>query len=178
MYFSTIYSYLSGFFNIVLLLAPIIYFFTGIAPVASWSWDFFARFIPFFVLNKFFFRIVARGIPVWRGEQYNLAMFSLDIRAVLSVLSGRKLSFIVTPKERQDSKDFRLVWPQVLIIGLTVVGAIYAVANYLLGNSAELVGLLVNLFWGAYNVVMLSVVVRALYYQLPKDWNPEPPVES
>jgi cellulose synthase (UDP-forming) len=105
-------------------------------------------------------------------------MFSLDIRAVLSVLSGRKLSFIVTPKERQDSKDFRLVWPQVLIIGLTVVGAIYAVANYLLGNSAELVGLLVNLFWGAYNVVMLSVVVRALYYQLPKDWNPEPPVES
>jgi len=178
MYFSTIYSYLSGFFNIVLLLAPIIYFFTGITPVASWSWDFFARFIPFFVLNKFFFRIVARGIPVWRGEQYNLAMFSLDIRAVLSVLSGRKLSFIVTPKERQDSKDFRLVWPQVLIIGLTVVGAIYAVANYLLGNSAELVGLLVNLFWGAYNVVMLSVVVRALYYQLPKDWNPEPPVES
>ncbi|HNX73614.1 MAG TPA: glycosyltransferase [Spirochaetales bacterium] len=177
MYFSTIYSYLSGFFNIVLLLAPIIYFFTGIAPVASWSWDFFVRFIPFFILNKILFRVVARGIPVWRGEQYNLAMFSLDIRAVLSVLSGKKLSFVVTPKERQDSKDFRLVWPQVLIIGLTVVGAVYAVANYLLGNSTELVGLLVNLFWGAYNVVMLSVVVKALYYKLPKDWNPEPPVE-
>ena len=177
MYFSTIYSYLSGFFNIVLLLAPIIYFFTGIAPVATWSWDFFVRFIPFFILNKILFRVMARGIPVWRGEQYNLAMFSLDIRAVLSVLSGKKLSFVVTPKERQDSKNFRLVWPQVLIIGLTVVGAVYAVANYLLVNSTELVGLLVNLFWGAYNVVMLSVVVRALYYKLPKDWNPEPPVE-
>ena len=178
MYFSTIYSYLSGFFNIVLLLAPIIYFFTGIAPVASWSWDFFVRFIPFFILNKILFRVVARGIPVWRGEQYNLAMFSLDIRAVLSVLSGKKLSFVVTPKERQDSKDFRLVWPQMLIIALTVLGAVYATANYLLGNSTELVGLLVNLFWGAYNVVMLSVVIKALYYKLPEDWNPKPPVEA
>jgi len=178
MYFSTIYSYLSGFFNIVLLLAPIIYFFTGIAPVASWSWDFFARFIPFFILNKILFRVVARGIPVWRGEQYNLAMFSLDMRAVLSVLSGKKLTFVVTPKERQDSKDFRFVWPQVLMIGLTVAGAIFAVIKYLTGNSTELVGLLVNLFWGAYNIIMLSVVIKALYYKLPEDWNPKPPVEA
>ncbi|HOR91443.1 MAG TPA: glycosyltransferase [Rectinema sp.] len=178
MYFSTIYSYLSGFFNIVLLLAPIIYFFTGIAPVASWSWDFFARFIPFFILNKILFRVVGRGIPVWRGEQYNLAMFWLDIRAVLSVLSGKKLAFVVTPKERQDSKDFRLIWPQVLIIGLTVTGAIFAIIKYLTGNSTELVGLIVNLFWGAYNIIMLSVVIRALYYKLPEDWSPKPPVEA
>ena len=115
---------------------------------------------------------------MWRGEQYNLAMFSLDMRAVLSVLSGKKLTFVVTPKERQDSKDFRLVWPQVLLIGLTVSGAIFAVIKYLTGNSTELVGLLVNLFWGAYNIIMLSVVIKALYYKLPEDWNPKPPVEA
>ncbi len=31
-------------------------------------------------MNKIMFRFVASGIPVWRGEQYNLAMFPLNIK--------------------------------------------------------------------------------------------------
>ncbi|MFZ2636952.1 MAG: glycosyltransferase [Rectinemataceae bacterium] len=175
MYFSTMYSYFSGFFNLVLLLAPIIFFFTGIAPVSSWSVDFFARFVPFFVMNKIMFRFVAAGIPVWRGEQYNLAMFPLNIKAVLSVMTGKKLSFVVTPKHREDGRDFRLIWPQATVIVLTIAASVYAVVRFILGSGIDPIGLTVNLVWGAYNIASLAVVVKALYYRPPEGWEAQLP---
>ncbi|SLM18409.1 putative glycosyltransferase [uncultured spirochete] len=175
MYFATMYSYFSGFFNLVLLLAPIIYFFTGIAPVNSWSTDFFVRFIPFFVMNKIMFRFVASGIPVWRGEQYNLAMFPLNIRAVLSVLSGKKLGFVVTPKQKEGGHDFRLIWPQTTVIVLTIAAATYGIIEFFLGRGIPPVGLAVNLTWSIYNIISLAVVVKALYYQPPDGWSAQLP---
>ncbi|MCE5256593.1 MAG: glycosyltransferase, partial [Spirochaetaceae bacterium] len=175
MYFATMYSYFSGFFNLVLLLAPAVYFFTGIAPVTSWSFDFFVRFVPFFIVNKIMFRFVASGIPVWRGEQYNLAMFPLNIKAVISVLTGKKLSFVVTPKQRDDSKDFRLIWPQLTVMILTVLGMAAGIARFILGKGINLIGLSVNLAWAVYNLASLGIVVKALYYKPPKDWNPQVP---
>jgi cellulose synthase (UDP-forming) len=175
MYFATMYSYLSGFFNIVLLVAPIIFFFTGIAPVSAWSVGFFARFVPFFVMNKVMFRFVAAGIPVWRGEQYNLAMFPLNIKAVLSVMTGKKLSFVVTPKHREGGRNFRLVWAQATVIVLTFAAALFGLFRYFLGGGINIVGLAVNLVWSVYNIVSLAVVVKALYYQHPADWKAELP---
>ena len=175
MYFSTMYSYFSGFFNLVLLLAPIIYFFTGISPVSAWSTDFFIRFIPFFIMNKIMFRFVAAGIPVWRGEQYNLAMFPLNIRAVISVLSGKKLGFVVTPKRKEEGHDFRLIWPQTTVIFLTVAAGTYGITERVLGFGIPLLGLLVNLTWSIYNIASLAVVVKALYYQPPKGWSAQLP---
>ncbi|MCX7028200.1 MAG: glycosyltransferase [Spirochaetes bacterium] len=175
MYFATMYSYFSGFFNIVLLLAPIVFFFSGIAPVSAWSIDFFARFIPFFIMNKIMFRFVAAGIPVWRGEQYNLAMFPLNIKAVLSVLTGKKLAFVVTPKHREGGKDFRLIWAQTTIIVLSIASALFGILQFLLGRGTNFVGLAVNLVWSVYNILSLAIVVRALYYQPPAGWKAELP---
>jgi len=175
MYFATMYSYFSGFFNLVLLLAPIVFFFTGIAPVASWSIAFFARFIPFFVMNKIMFRFVASGIPVWRGEQYNLAMFPLNIKAVLSVFIGKKLTFVVTPKHKENGQSFRLIWPQAAVIVLTVAAATYGLILFFLGRGLNLIGLAVNLIWSVYNVVSLAIVVKALYYQPPEGWSAQLP---
>jgi hypothetical protein len=38
------------------------------------------------------------------------------------------------------------------------------------------VGLVVNTFWGVYNIIALLVIVRAAVYRLPAGWNPQPPV--
>lgn len=175
MYFATMYSYFSGFFNLVLLLAPIVFFFTDIAPVSSWSVSFFVRFLPFFVANKIMFRFVSAGIPVWRGEQYNLAMFPLNIKAVLSVFTGKKLSFVVTPKRREGGRNFRLIWAQSAVIVLTVAGMVFGVIKYAFGLGMDWLGLVVNLVWAVYNIASLAIVVKALYYEPPEGWNPQPP---
>jgi len=175
MYFATMYSYFSGIFNLILILAPAVYFFTGIAPVASWSWEFFYRFIPFFIMNKIMFRFVAAGIPVRRGEQYNLAMFPLNISAVWSVLSGRKLSFVVTPKKREESKDLRLIRWQLAAMIILAVGMISGILRWATGAGVDFVGLAVNLIWSIYNINELRVVLKALYYKYPEGWNPQLP---
>ena len=112
---------------------------------------------------------------MWRGEQYNLAMFPLNIKAVISVLGGKKLAFVVTPKHRDSGRDFRLIWPQATVIALSIAAAIYGLVMFFFGRGLNVIGLVVNLFWSAYNVLSLGIVVKALYYQLPKDWSAEPP---
>ncbi len=176
MYFATIYSYFGGFFSLMLISAPIVWFFTGIAPVAAWSPGFFLRLVPFLVLNRLVFRIVSRGLPVKRSEQYNLALFPLWITAVLSVVLKWPISFVVTPKQREAGNYLPLVWPQIAAIAMTLAGLVYATAAFLGGRGPYTAfGLFVNGFWSLYNCGMLFSIVRAAIYQPPADWKSRPP---
>jgi cellulose synthase (UDP-forming) len=104
-----------------------------------------------------------------------MALFPLWIRAVFSVVTGTRLKFVVTPKQRQSGNFLRLVWPQALLIGLTVASVGYGFLSYAIGAEAGLNGVLINTLWGGYNVWMLSAIVRAAVYRPPDDWNPQPP---
>lgn len=174
-YFTTMFSYFSGFPNLIFLLSPIVYLFTGIAPVNAYSWEFMLRLIPFLLLNKITFRITANKIPVFRGEQYNLGLFSLWIQAVTSVLVGKKLGFVVTPKQRQSGNYVSLVWPQLIVLLLTLVAIVYGIWGYFSGSTYQETGLLINIFWGIYNCVMLSAIVRAAVYKPPAGWQVQLP---
>jgi cellulose synthase (UDP-forming) len=174
-YFTTIYSYLSGFFNLIYLLAPIVYLFTGIAPVSAWSTAFAVRLIPYLVLNQVLFRYVAWGIPVWRGEQYQLGLFPVWIEAFINVLLGAESQFVVTPKGRRSGKHPEAAWPQFLVAGLTALAVPYGLVSYAVGWNTQIAGIVANVFWGLYHIVMLSAVLRAAFYEPPADWEPSPP---
>jgi cellulose synthase (UDP-forming) len=174
-YFATMYSYLGGFATLIYILAPIIYLLSGIAPVDAWSAEFILRLFPYLIVNKLMFMFVARGLDVTRGEQYSVALFPLWIRAVFSVVTGTRLKFVVTPKQRQRGNFRRLVWPQALLIGLTAASLGYGFLAYATGSLPSLSGVLINTMWGGYNVWMLSAIVRAAVYQPPDDWDPQPP---
>jgi cellulose synthase (UDP-forming) len=156
-------------------MAPIIYLLIGIAPINAWSVEFILRLFPYLIINKLMFMYVARGMNVTRGEQYSVALFPLWIQAVSSVITGARLKFVVTPKQRQSGNYLRLVWPQALIIGLTAVSIGYGFLTYALGAGTDLTGVLINTLWGGYNIWMLSAIVRAAVYRPPDDWDPRPP---
>jgi cellulose synthase (UDP-forming) len=174
-YFTTMFSYFSGFFTLVLILAPIIYLLTGISPVTVWSTEFVLRVFPYLILCRIMFLYVARGLATARGEQYSVALFPLWIQAVVSVLAGAKPKFVVTPKQRQRADLLPLVWPQALVICLTVIAIGYGLAAYIAGRYSDLNGILINVVWGCYNIWMLWAIVRAAFYRLPADWDPQPP---
>jgi cellulose synthase (UDP-forming) len=175
MYFATINSYFSGFANLVFVLCPLVFLFFGVAPIKAWDLDFFLRFIPFFVLNRLMFVVAAEGLPVHRGEQYNLGLFPLWIRAVLGVVTGREIRFTVTPKTRQSGRFLSSVKVQIGVIALTLAGLAYAAAGLALGTRGNLLGIAVNAFWGCYNVYELAAIVRAAVYTPPEGWEPQPP---
>jgi cellulose synthase (UDP-forming) len=169
MYFSTMWSYLSGFAAIVYFAAPVIFLCLGILPVNTTAWEFFVRFLPFMIANQLMFVVAGHGIPTWRGQQFSLALFPVWIRAtttaVANVFFNRPLGFVVTPKARQaGGSNWRLVAPQALVAAVLVVASLVGVARLAL-HVGEPIGTAVNLAWVVFDLVILSVLVPAVRYR-------------
>jgi len=169
MYFSTMWSYLSGFAAIVYFAAPVVFLCFGILPVSTTALEFFIRFLPFMIINQLLFVVAARGLPTWRGQQYSLALFPVWIKAVTSAAANvflhRPLAFVVTPKTRQEGAlNWRLVLPQALVAGALAVATLIGVARLVLGIG-EPIGTAVNLAWVVFDLAILSVLVPAVRYR-------------
>ena len=169
MYFSTMWSYLSGFAAIAYFAAPVVFLLFGILPVSTTALEFFIRFLPFIVVNQLLFVVAARGASTWRGQQYSLALFPVWIKAVTSAAANvffhRPLAFVVTPKARQEGAvNWRLVLPQALVAGVLVVASLVGVARLVLGFG-EPIGTAVNLAWVVFDLSILSVLVSAVRYR-------------
>ena len=172
MYFATMWSYLSGFAALAYLTAPVLYLLAGVMPVAAWSVDFFARFLPFFIVNQVLFLVVAKGMRTWRGQQYSLALFPVWIRAcwtaVANVVFGRPLGFAVTRKDGRapGGVPLRQIWPQLVAIVVLIVAVIVGVIRVIMG-TADGTGTLVNTVWVVYDLAVLSVIIQAALYRGP-----------
>ncbi|HRK90450.1 MAG TPA: glycosyltransferase [Anaerolineales bacterium] len=175
LYFNMSYSYFGGFVNLIFLLVPLLYLFFGLSAVSSWSMGFIVRLLPLLILNRLLSSYVTHGLNVRRSEEYSLALFPLWIQAVISVFSGMELKFAVTAKQRQSGNYLRLVWAQILIVALTITASLYGLVSLVLGWNPNVYGILINIFWGMYNILPLSRIIRAAYYAPPADWQPRPP---
>lgn len=170
MYFSTMWSYLSGFAALVYLAAPIVYLTIGVLPVQALSADFFIRLVPFLVVNQLLFFVVADGRPTWRGQQYSLALFPTWIKSFTSafgnVVLGRSLDFAVTPKTKQASSGpaWHLVRPQLWAMGALVAAAVIGVVRIGTGQ-ANPPGTIFNLLWVAFDLAIFSVIIKAARYR-------------
>lgn len=167
MYGTTFWSYLACLWNTVFLISPLIYLFTGIPPVSAYSLPFYLHFLPFFLLSELAFMFGTWGISAWDGKASYLSLFSMNLRALDTVLRGEKIKFHVTPKERQQGNFLTLVKPQLAIIALTLLGLLWGGAQLYLGKVDDPAGYVINIFWGGVNVIaMLPMVFAAL-------WRPE-----
>jgi cellulose synthase (UDP-forming) len=173
MYFATMWSYLSGFFAPVYLIAPVLYLVFGWLPVNAVSGEFFWRLIPYLIVNQLLFTVIAWGLPTWRGQQYSLALFPIWIKAVTSAVGsvhfGQKLGFVVTPKTRQGGVSLQLVRPQLVFMALLVVAIMFGLGRLALGLHDDGIPVLVNVVWAIYDLVALSVVLDAVLHRPPED---------
>jgi cellulose synthase (UDP-forming) len=167
-YFQTMYSYFSGFATVIFISCPIVFFFSGIIPVNSFGADFAIHFFPAFIVNRLTFLAVGWGIPageLWRAEQYAIALFPLFIQSVWSVFSGTPLKFQVTPKQRQSGNYLNLVVPQLIFVSLNILGMLWSLYRFAMGTLEDAWVYLLNSGWAIYNILLLSVVIRAAVWQ-------------
>ena len=180
MYFGTMWSYFSGFPALVYVTAPVLCLAFGVIPVTAYSLDFFARFIPFLLLNQLLFWVVAAGRPTWRGAQYSLALFPVWIEAVTSafknVFLGQPLGFRVTSKTRVEGGRPRwdLVRPQLIVMASLVV-ALVVVGIRIAVGQAEGIAPYVNIVWVVYDLAVFSIIIRAVLYRGPATTQKETP---
>ncbi|MCH8281555.1 MAG: glycosyltransferase [Chloroflexi bacterium] len=165
-YFETMWSYMYGFAAVIYLAAGPLFLIFGVLPVRAYSSDFFIHLLPYLAVNQLFFAVVGWGMPTWRGQQYSLALFPTWIMAVVSavknVFLGTRLNFAVTSKTRMAGSDVRLVWPQLAVIAVLIIGALIGLGRLAFGASQDGVAILTNVGWTCYNLAMLSVIVDAL----------------
>lgn len=168
MYASTIWSYFGGVWNVVFLTAPLVFLFFAIAPVSAYSIDFYKHIFPFLFMTELGSMLALWGLSGRKAKFSYLAFFPVNLKAIWTVLRGKKISFPVTSKERQDGNFASLVWPQASIMLLTAIGIAFAWMQFFLGNPKfDLAGLLINSFWGLNNILALSGIVLAAF------WRPE-----
>ena len=173
MYGVTFYSYLSPLWNIVFIVWPIIFLFTAIVPVSTYSMDFFLHIVPFLLLNELAQLCGLWGANTMSGRRWYMAMFPLNLQALWAVAWKKKISFPVTPKHRGQGRFLRLVKWQILFFLLTLAGMFWAWSAYLFNDGAySLGGLIANTVWGANNVLSLMPIIRAAV------WQPDPQFDS
>jgi cellulose synthase (UDP-forming) len=162
MYMSTFWSYFGALWNVVFIAAPIIYLFSGITPLSAYSQAFYLHSLPFLLATEIAFMIGMWGVKSWEGKSSYLSFFSINFRALWTVLKGEKIKFPVTPKERQEGNFLYLVIPQMAVVGLTVAGIVYGSYRvFALGHSNELQSWIVNTAWGINNILVMMPMIRA-----------------
>lgn len=175
MYLSTFWSYISSVWSVIFITAPIIYLFTGIGPVSSYSREFFYRLLPFLVMLELAMMLGHWGRSGHVSKVMSLASLNLSLQALWTVLRGKKISFPVTPKVRQEGNFLLLVRPQRVIIALGYAAIAYASVRVFLAHegimetSHSIGGLLANGVFIIYNNSAFARLVKAARWQPPPD---------
>ncbi len=162
-YFQVIYSYFSGFATVIFIACPLIYFFTEIIPVRSYGLDFALHFIPALIFNRLTFMVAAWGIParkVWRSEQCAIALFPLFIQAVWNVFTEQCIKSHFKAKECTIGGSIGLVWPQLTILALTILGMLWCTFRFATGTLENPWLYLLNSAWAIYHLSLFWVIIH------------------
>ncbi len=170
-YFSTIWSYFAPLWILIFLLSPVFFFFTLDLPVRAYSFDFFKYFLPFQILNTITMALGCWGIDTKRGDQYYISSFWFMIIAIISVLMGKKVKFNVTPKGKATASNLPHILPHLIIIGLTLLGILYNGVLVYFDRHPSPSGFAANTFWCIFNIMALSIMVRAAYWKPAEERN-------
>lgn len=166
MYGATFYSYLGSIWNVIFLAAPILYLFLGVSPVKAYSESFFLHVIPFLISLELAMMVGTWGVSGYAAKTAYLSFFPMGLKALWTVLRGKKITFHVTPKTRQSGRFLALVRPQIAVIVLTALGALWAIAALMLGGTSHTTTAVVtNILWGLNNCLAMSGIIGAALWQ-------------
>lgn len=167
-YAATFWSYLSIIWLSILFLAPVISLLTGVAPVESYSLEFFIHLLPMLLMSEVAMMIGCKGYDTTRGRMMLIGCLPLQWKALWLVLSGKKPRFPPTPKVPGFSAASRRLIPSFVMLGVVVAAMMFGVISTWLGlNGTSFSNLSVNLFWSGWNGLAVWMVVRLIW------WSPQ-----
>ncbi|MEM1236789.1 MAG: cellulose synthase catalytic subunit [Pseudomonadota bacterium] len=165
-YAATLWSYLSSFVLLILMVAPVVTLFTGLSPVAAYSTAFFLHLLPLLLANELALALGAKGQDGNQGRILALAALPVTLKAFCLVVLGRKVQFQPTPKTPIFSGALRFIWPHLAILAVMAAAAIYGLYAHLTGSRAHTASLLiVNYFWLSWCALALASAVRAAFWR-------------
>ena len=167
-----LYWSVSFLFKLVCLLAPIVYWFTGMTPGTAPAEDVLSHFLPYYAAVMMTLYWATGGLvqPVLTDVSHVLTMPAALKATLTGLLQPRGHSFKVTAKG--GNRDRVLVqWPLIarfgLLLGLTIGGMLYgSLADYA-PERQEAGSTAIVVFWSVYNIVVL-LLAMAVCVEFPR----------
>jgi cellulose synthase (UDP-forming) len=152
-YFLACTHYLCGLRDLIYLISPILFIFTGIPAVrGSTLTAFLLHFIPYCVLSFTALWYSSRGITGLRGIVIGFGCFPVLIESLLSVILKRKVGFAVTSKKRDGKRSLNYLSVYCFCFLLCIVCLFWATQV----KSKEQTSLFISILWVVYSMVMLA----------------------
>jgi cellulose synthase (UDP-forming) len=162
-YLSSALYYFNGPIVLIDIAMPLVFLFTGLQPVLAATTSFAIFFVPFMALNLLTLYMASGGLFTFRAAAFSQSSWTLQILALLSVASGQKMGFSVTPKKAQQGNYLYLVAPHIFYFCLFLAASIIGIERE--GLTPAVV---TNIAWGVFNIVMFLPFVYAAVYTGPE----------
>jgi cellulose synthase (UDP-forming) len=165
-YFASIFYFFHGIPRLICLIAPLFALLLGIVPVMADGASLLNFFGSYYLAMLVMFKTASRGSrnAFW-SDVYETADSVALAWATLrtAVRPWKERAFVITPKgmtpERRGLSRFSYVVPHLLIFGFLIAGLVTGLRALI--TDVPFPGLVTSLFWGATNLLLLSVAILA-----------------
>jgi cellulose synthase (UDP-forming) len=161
-YFATMWYWLHGIPRVIYLVSPLFFLLLGIRPLLIHHMsDLLVFYLPHLYASVAAFQVVNRGLRriFWSDVYESSIAVQIAITTLMFPFSGRRVRFAVTPKGQDATRNasrkrLALGWPLVVLTAVLIVGVVrgtFALAT----STGDLNSLSINVFWAAYNLVVV-----------------------
>ncbi len=162
-HFASCVHWLGGLFRLPLYLTPVLFLFSGVPPVANYTWGLLALTALYLLLMWAAVSAASGGrFSFWNSELFDMMSFWTKSRAaVQALLVGTGGKFVVTSKRGRQSKSvWPLLRPHLLLVVVTVLALAWGWGRVMMGLSADWGKLLLATLWALFYMSLAAVVIR------------------
>lgn len=155
-YLSSVTFFLSGLVVLINIMLPIVFLFTGLAPVEITTMFLAVIFIPYIFLTIYNLSISSNFQFTFTALSFAMSGFWIHLKALWTALSGKKSTFSVTSKVAIEGNFPELVTPHFIYIGLCIIGIPVAIMRE--GVSPSVIN---NVAWALFSIGIFIPFIRA-----------------
>jgi cellulose synthase (UDP-forming) len=152
--------YLVGFGFFILMLGPIFYIFFRVPSFYGSPYVYFLAYVPYVLLSTsvFYSSLQKRNYKpqdLMLGQLLGAITCFVYMQAALAVLLGVKISFGITAKGKGGAIPWRMLWPQLGMVTVTLAAVVWAANRFVYEHNPAL---FVNGFWAFWHFLTFMSV--------------------
>jgi cellulose synthase (UDP-forming) len=148
--------FLSGLVVVYDAVLPLIFLYFGAVAVNNSTMVLAIIFLPYIFLTFATLQLSNNFSLTFYAISFSLSCFYLQLKAIASVMFGKKASFSVTSKQQLKGNFAYMVAPQIIYVVLAIIGSVVGFVRDGLGPSY-----LANMTWVAVNVAIFVPFIKA-----------------
>jgi cellulose synthase (UDP-forming) len=156
-YFLSGIYYFIGWAFFIMIMGPVLYLIFDFPKMYSNHQVYLFPFITYLILNLyvFYFSMTKRNykfFEIYHGVMLSFLIFPILLKSTVLGLFGKKMTFVVTTKGKNEQMPLVFLWPYIIMILLNIVAFIFGISKV----KSNPIGISGNLFWVIWHIFILS----------------------